>query len=788
MKLLVAPPGGGKTRFLVAEARGAAQAGARVWWLGLPSQRAYVYRRLTEAGALLGVEFLSSQQLYYRLLAHALRLKPLLVGTGRLALVGQALAQLRGELPAPGEARLFAQAIAEAKRFGLSWREIGRDAGREDPEVRRLREVFRVYEALKGERWDYDDFRSEALRYAEGGSGPLEPDLIVVDGLREVGPLELRIYRALGARLPLWLALPAEPPGLAPTLELPPRALSAPQVYRSSNPVSEARWVLRALKRDLAAGLDPLELAVILPERMSRAFVALADEYGVPIMDETPKALAESVLGRLLLALLELADYPTPSRLLAIPELQGLARAALERGVAGAEAIGELARGLGLGASWRKWLALLEVPEDELAWAASLLDTSLLELRPDLGEAAPPWPMFREAALQRAKEASALARGASFRKWWAALLQETQVFAQPRGGVALLSDKLASGRRFRRAYLMHALEGSYSAGEAEDYFVPEEGRAALQRVFDDLGLPRRFQGRDARLFDELRARADTVVITYAEADQGGPLEPSADLLRLAAAAPPLPELPAASRLELGAPPVPVVADSPARPIDLGRPTLERLRRYEDCAFRLWAEDRLPPEAAPRWLELLGELKLHPRLNRARLEALAERFPEAAPWLAAQAERLLALQYGAVLPEEAQNAPYGGGPQARLDAVERSGDEVALYRFVAPGRVQDAQSAARYLENERWSELWAAGYLLGRYRGRIRRVALFVWPVGSEPVAAYNGGVRSVWRRIETRQRRAEAVLARFERGEVEPNPGFRCRSCRLADLCRAAER
>jgi ATP-dependent helicase/nuclease subunit B len=51
----------------------------RVWWVCLPNQRAYVYRRATQNGAILGLEVLSSQQVYYRLLAHALKLQPLLV-------------------------------------------------------------------------------------------------------------------------------------------------------------------------------------------------------------------------------------------------------------------------------------------------------------------------------------------------------------------------------------------------------------------------------------------------------------------------------------------------------------------------------------------------------------------------------------------------------------------------------------------------------------------------------------------------------------------------------------
>ena len=147
-------------------AQEATKQGKRVWWVGLPSQRSYVYRRATEQGALLGLEFLSSQQVYYRLLANALKLKPLVVGTGRLAFVGEALKELRQELPAPGEARLFAQAIAEIKRFGLDYKGIKGI----DEESKRLRDVFRLYEAVKGDKWDYDDFRLETLRFVEAMS------------------------------------------------------------------------------------------------------------------------------------------------------------------------------------------------------------------------------------------------------------------------------------------------------------------------------------------------------------------------------------------------------------------------------------------------------------------------------------------------------------------------------------------------------------------------------------------------------------------------------------------
>ena len=358
LKLLVGPPGSGKTTRLLQAALDATRAGQRVWWVGLPSQRSYVYTRATAGGAVLGLEFLSSQQVYYRLLAAALKLKPLLVGTGRIALVGEALLSMYGELPAPGEARLFTRAIAEAKRFGLEPHTVPQT----DRESERLRDVFRAYEQLKGERWDYDDFRREAFLLASQNGAKPEADLLIVDGFRELGPLELGLYGALSRQTEVWVSLPEAPPGLAPTETLAPRVSSRTTVHYAANPVAEARWVLRAVKRDLAEGADPLSLAVILPEADVRAFAVLADEYGVPLMDETPKALADSPGGRLLLDLLELPDYPTPSRLLAIPELVPLANAALKRNLGGREALTLLAKELGLARPLSLWLARLEAP------------------------------------------------------------------------------------------------------------------------------------------------------------------------------------------------------------------------------------------------------------------------------------------------------------------------------------------------------------------------------------------------------------------------------------------
>jgi ATP-dependent helicase/nuclease subunit B len=816
-ELLVGPPGSGKTHALLERARELTGAGGRVWWVGLPSQRAPFYRRATRQGALLGLEFQTLQQVYYRMLAHARLLTPLVVGTGRLALVGEALAQELNALPVPGEARLFAVAIAEAKRFGLGVNDIPPG----DAEVERLRRIYASYERLKGATWDYDDFRWEALALAEAGAASgaslIEADALFVDGLREVGPLDLRLLLALSESCEVRLALPEAPAGHRPDQVLPGADRTAISVFEAPNPVAESRWVMRALKRDLAEGFDPLDLAVVLPEGESVAFAALADEYGVPVMDEHPTAMADTLPGRLLLELLELPEYPTAARLLPIRELAPLASAALDAGVAGHTALSLLAGRLGLEDAWRRHLAELEVPEDRDAWAAALVQRVLVVASASAEGNRLPDELFRGQALARAKEAGRVAAGPGMRAWWAALLKEASISPSPPGGVALLDERLASGRRYRRAYLLRAVEGSYGVGEREDYFVPEEGRVDVPALFRGaacgVGLPRRFAGRDRLLFAEMRSLADELTITFPRGDQGGPLLAEPELI--AGLEPqPLPSLPAGSRLELagGEPyraPYRMVGEArqPGGAVGTtGEPggagsgeavtvSVEDLRRYDECAMRFWLERQLIRPAgsddgghagdagdrdgagAGGWPLLVAALRERTELGPERLAALARRFPWAAEWLRAHRDHLQRLTFGVTLPAE------GPGPRAQLHGAMRAGGEAALYLFVRPGAASGADEAAALLD-ERWNELWAAGYMLRRYRGRIERVQVVVWPVLGDPVEAYPGGIRYPWKRIANRMSRAQAALERYRSGSIEPSPGYLCRGCPVRDVCR----
>ncbi len=779
LSVIIGPPGSGRTTRLLAAAREVCDSGGRVWWVGLPSQRAHLLRRLTADGyAALGFEFMSAQQLYYRLLSAATTLRPLVVGTARLVRVVEALHQVNHAFPTPGEARLFAAAIAEAKRFAVTPDDYERLAL--DHEQRRFAQVYRAYQAGMGDVWDYDDARLFAVDLVSQDEVAVEADMVIVDGLREVGPLELRFLRGLARHVDVHLSLPMLPPGVSADEVLPPRHDVGVERYAAANPVEEGRWVMRSVKQDLFGdGMEPLDLAIVAPPGRARALVALAEEYGVPLMDETPLALADEGPGRALVDLLELPELPTPTRLLAVTELAELGRLTLEAGVAGNEAVMELARQHGHFAAWSRWRERLQVRGDPVEWARDLIR-----------EALPDAPLeLAERALAKAQEAARLGAGDGFRAWWVALLLDSRQPRREGAGVALLDGKLASGRRYKKAYLVGAVEGAYGAGEREDYFLPEEARRELSETFEHLGLPRRFQGRGQGVAEELLHRATQLVVTAPRGDQGGPLV--LDEALFGAAEPSeLPLVPAGSRLELAehTPFAPDVSN-----VDLGKPYVETLRRYRDCSFRLWGEGVLraaqllqvdDDEASRLRSELLRERG--GRLTPERLEELAEGYPGYAGWLREHAGTLTRLTYGVEL----------GGREGFATAYLHATDKavlpsgrvgVTIYRFVNWSAAWDEESAEQALAN-RWSEYWAVGALFAQPSYRVEEVHLVVWPIGGAPIDIAPNGVKPGWRRVAGKRSLVEETLPAFSRGEVRPNPGFICRTCPVFDICREGVR
>jgi len=791
---VVGGPGAGKTERAVADARRAAAEGRRVAWIGLPAQRDQVLRRLVAAGPLLGVEFLTFQQLALLQLGRAGRLRPQILATARLALVAEALAERFGALPTPGEAGLFTRAIAEAKRHGNDPDRMSALAARPDGgagETARLAEVFAGYERLKGEAWDDDDVRASAQAAAravpsETLRGWLPADLLVVDGWREVPPADLAWLRAVAEAADVVVTSAAEPPAgwVEPaTLErLADRPVTL-DAWRFANPVAEVRWVLRAVARDLAEGLDPRDLAVIAPPGAARALEALAGEFGVALADEAPRALVDLPFGRVLVDLLELPEHPTAGRLLAVPALAELGRRALAEGLTGREAIGRVAADAGLATEWQDWLAALTPAEDTLAWAREVVALAA-DLMPGSGHptaaaAGPtafvgPVARAQEAALRRAQEAARLASGEGFRAWWMALLRASSLRERPRPGVALIEPRRAAGRRFRRAYLVGVVAGAYDLGEREDYFVPEEARVPLAALngATDAGLPRRHRGLDAAWRAELRARADHVTVTHADADRGGPLRADEALLGAARGATP-PDLPSASALEaLAAAPF----DAPGASEPGGPTTVETLRRAQECAFQAWAAPLADADPRAPWARRARRaLTAEGPWSDAREVALAAEFPLLADWLAGQRAELARLTYGVRL--------RGEGTEARLDAVARDGTHVRIVRFLLPGE----EPLAPLRPDLRWSELWAADQLRRHHGATCTRVDVVAWPLGGEPRLLTPDGVDAP--PLATRRRQLRRTVAeardRWSTGPPQPSPGFRCGACPVADLCRA---
>lgn len=722
---VLGPPASGKTRLALELAREALARRQRVVWVGLPHQRAYLYRLLGEEGAFLGLEFLSFQALYYRVLAEAGRLGPLLPGAGRVALVAEALRAFSPEV-APGEARLFARAIAELKRFGLSPFALPKEG-----EAGRLRRVYFRYERLKGRALDYDDFRHRALR------APLRlfppPGLVVVDGFREIGPLDLRFLRRLAAQVPVLLTLERLPEGLEPWRELSPRPVRK-RVWALANPVEEARYLLRALKRALAPralggeGLSPEEILVVAPEGRIGGLLLLQEEYGLPLSDGRERALAEGEEGERVLALLN--PVPTGRDLLALG-FTALGRRALRLGLAGEEALAVLAEREGLLEEWQAFLALRTPGPDLLAWGEAVLER--------LGVAVKEPFLSRLRLALRVDRANPLA-------WWRSLLLDETLPPEPVRGVPLLPPLRATGVRARRAYVLEWVAGRYTLGEGEDYFLLEELRErGLLR-----SLPRRLRGLDPLFQEEMATRGEEVFLLYPEAGLSGLYEP----LERGERPPPLP--PASALEVLPQEPFPL---SPLRASG-PPPHLEALRRLRECPFRAYAERFGLREGG----EALG-WHLFPEGK----EALS-RHPEVGPWLQAHGAHLEGMRFwvwwqGAHFP-------------LRLDGVRREGGTIHLYRLLPRGAEPDLGP------QRRWTEWYALGALL--QRGDVEAVHLWVWPFLGTPRPYRPRPFRkgeSIPALREVRDQ-AEKALALWQQGVFSPRPGPHCYACGLADVCR----
>ena len=775
------PPASGKTTAAVAQAHQHAADGLRVWWVAPGHQRRHVQRALARQGPILGVDVMTLQQVTYRLMSDLRELKPLLTGTGRLALIGRSLAEESGNPPSPGEARLFAHAIAEAKRYGVPPGSLPQG----DDELARLARTYARYEDLKTNDWDYDDFLLQArdrLERHEPGELPIEADCIIVDGFGHLEPIEADIVQSLARHRPVELYVETAPPHVEVHTTLADPAAAQVHTHRFSSDVQEARWVLRDIKQELATGREPLDMAVVVPVGRSRAFMQLAREFGLPVMDETPKSLADQPLGRRLLDVLELDERPSPSRLLAVPDLRPLGNAALDAGVAGLDAIERLAEQTGTMTAWHRWRNLLSLEDDPLTWGATLLDAVIGSMASagddeqedtthDSGS-----ERFKERALARLAEARQVAEHeSSLKRWWAALLEDDSEPARPAAGIALLHPNQIQGRHFARVWLVGATQGRYDVREAEDYFVPEDDRQPLTDAYRQPGLPKRFTDHNERLKRALLRRAEAVTVTFATSENRGRALP--DPILAPGRPSPTPDRPAGSAMELGQPePFGLSPET----VDLGPANLGDVARFERCPTRWWADARLPssgPEEA--WLDVRQRLREKTRWDAADLHTLASELGEHAEWLREHAGLLATFRFGVTLRTPDRQA------YARVDAERHEDGVLTIVRFTAPGRPLSTEPRAWEERREvHYAQLHAT-----QAKPAASTVQFWQWPIGSDPEAFPARPVPiDRWPVVANATRMREARVALWRQGVIEPKPGHHCRSCPHLDLCRVGQR
>ncbi len=634
MRWLEGPPGPTEAR-LLERARGYRGA---LWWISLPAQRRYFLWRLGQGGARLGVAALHFQRVYYQAVTEAGGLRPVLGRGGRIARVAAAYRAAFDRAPSAGEAVLFTRGIAEAKRHGLGPEALPECRG--DREVARLREVYRTYERAKEREgvWDADDVRLAAVRLAEAGR-VRGPEAVFVAGFFRLLPLEARFLAALADQgTEVWATRPAPAR---------PRAVRA---FRAENPAAELRWALFSILKDIEAGLPASEIALVVPEIRLPQVELLAREYGLYLMREVPRALAETPAGRAALALARFHEHPTPEGLFFFPELRPLAEAALARGLSGRAALAKLAGELGLGPALEAALAAL-APGPDLA------ERVLARLEAEPGEAELLTRLWREA-LEADPEAP--------EPWWEALIRAQSLYRPAPLGVALLGPQAAVGRRYRKAYVLSASEGRYRLGEREDYFFPEDCRRAG-------GLTPRLAGDDRWLHQALLHLGEEVWLSYPETEGGEVLRPEPALFD-GCPAEPVPGLfpsrhlrrgGAGYRRELGG-------------LDLPPPrTVGQVRGYAHagCGLRYLFDRRVP----------------RPREDRARLDPLAEGDPGALAGWGLDPDRWRRLRFWV-------EVPVDEGLSAWVHA--REGNDVHEFAAKAGGRL-------------RWDTVLAYGALGGR---------------------------------------------------------------------------
>ena len=814
VRLLVGSASSGKTRAAQAYAYACAEKFERVIVLTLPSQRAFWLEGLASLGSSLGVEVTNLQNLCYRMLDRLGANKAVVLNPGRVALTARALESVLSRAVQPGEARLYAQAIAECKRalyVPQSCDELYQDT---------LAQVYAAYAALLESEGlqDLDDVRLRAAALLEQTPMPLGAHLII-DGYRALSSSELEAFRVLSkAAISTILTLPSGAPDTSHeawahpirTAEL--RQISEvlnaklerflhkgkpwsglPSTVRlraSANPVSESRAALRQVKTWLLGGVPAHSIGLIVPNHVpARVLEALAREYNVPLAPESLGGLLETPLGRVLEAALT-----APARDFAAPELRVLSLVFEEL-----ELLAQTLEERGLHGGSSAYRALLEMPNLSLAWARlddlktwlAPPETDLVQWFEALLGRLIPTAAWLESARVLAREAARLlgatGTGAQFAEWLRTLLAASALPHPDLGrGVAVLTPDEASGRRFDYLLVLGATEGAYQNLGSEDFFVPEDNRAALE----PFRLPLRMNGlADSGLYDALTRANREVIISFAKAERGASLAPHSRLARLGVTIEP--ELrTTAGLLEYAHTQnaaVPSGTNQVFRVAPRSHPfAATELEGVSRCGLRAWATRWMPKENSS---SLLPSVSLK-NLRRASQKSLIERAPKA---LQANFDRfdpafmaLLEAQLEtSQTTEEMQPFRYTAkGIDFVLDGVIRRNDSTGKVRLLEVYRrvdnLEDAFDAFR--DNHRHREWWFADLAI---QSGVRVTFNAVDADGNSKNVINPANEKSLKRRLESR-----AVLERakndLERGVVRAITGFHCSNCPYQDLCREA--
>ncbi len=496
-----------------------ATAGERVIVLTLPGQRAGWLERLANTGASLGVEVTNLQNIAYRLLDRMGENRAIVLNPGRVALTARVLETILKSNVNPGEARLYARAIAEFKRNLVAPLES------EDAYQNILFQVFHAYqyELELGVLQDLDDVRIRTAQLLRINPQALNAHLMI-DGYRSFNPSELRVFCALASLAKSTLiTLPSGLPDThieawahplrKPELERIATAFNAKIRYLHAkgkpwagmpktthletyaNPVEEARGVLREIKQRLQNGTPSQDICIIIPHpAIARVLEALGREYGVPIAPETSGSILETPNGRQLEALLRAParDYPARDlRTLSAlePDVLILAEKLEQNGIAaGLDAYALVCDDPNALAALERIKQIAQPPqhgssEQLIHWFETLLERHFKDAS------------FTDTAKVIAREAArilgnqAQVEGAVFTDWVQSLLSSVTVAHEDLGrGVAVLSAEEASGRRFKISFVMGATDGAYKAGDGEDFFIPEEQRIKLEELLENLSL------------------------------------------------------------------------------------------------------------------------------------------------------------------------------------------------------------------------------------------------------------------------------------------------------------